>query len=110
MRFKKLRLLVGISLILFIFIAGSIIVLGKLVDKKPIVQNNQDQNVILADSKQIAPKEIQNETKPIQPVKAVQNISPPTPIEQPKHKIVKPTPPPPEPVVVHHTRRRTRAS
>ena len=111
MRFKKLRLSVGIALILFIFIAGNIIAFGKLVDKSYMVQSdNQDQNAILVDPKQIAPKEIQTETKPIQPVEEVQNSSPPEPIEQPKPKVVEPTPPPPEPVVVHHHRRRTRAS
>lgn len=92
MRFKKLRLSVGIALILFILIIGSIIVFGKLVNKKPIVQsNNHNQNMLLVDTKQIEPKEIPNETKPIQPVVEVQNSSPP------------------ESVVVHH-RIRTRAS
>ena len=106
MRFKKLRLSVGIALILFILIAGNIIAFGKLVDKKPIVQSNNS-DTILVDPKQIAPKKIQTETKPIQPIVEVQNSSLSAPIEQPK--VVEPTPPPPKPVVVHH-QRRTRAS
>jgi len=64
MRFKKLRLSVGITMILFIFIAGSIIALGKLDENDSGVQSdNQAQNIILVDPKQIAPKEIQTETK-----------------------------------------------
>ena len=92
MRFKKLRLSVGIALILFIFMAGNIIVFGKLIDKNYILQlnDNSNQNVILVDLKQISPREIQNETKPIQPLGDVQNSPPPAP-------------------VIHHTTR-TRAS
>jgi len=109
MRFKKLRLSVGIALVLFILIAGNIIAFGKVVDKKQIVQSaNQDQNVILVDPKQIAPKDIQTETKPIQPVGDVQNSPPSEPVEQPTSKVVEPTPPPAP--VVHHSTRRTRAS
>jgi len=95
MRFKKLRLSVGIALILFIIIVGNIIIFGKLVDKSYMVQSdNQNQNAILVDSKHIAPKDIQTETKQI---------------EKPEPNVFEPTPPPPEPVVVHHYRR-TRAS
>ena len=89
MRFKKLRLSVGIALVLFILIVGNIIVFGKLADNSYMSQsNNTDQNSILVDSKQIASKETQTETNPIQSVDEVQDSSPP---------------------VVHHSRR-TRAS
>ena len=64
MRFKKLRLSVGIALILFIFIVGNIIIFGKLVDKKPIAKsNNSDQNAVLIDPKQMESKNIPTETK-----------------------------------------------
>ena len=93
MRFKKLRLSVGIALILFILIAGNIIVFGKLIDKDSIFQlNNPDNDDILVDPKQMVPEGIQTETKPTQPEDDVQNN------------------PPPAPPIVHHNRRRTRAS
>ena len=111
MRLKKLRLLVGITMILFIFIAGSIIVLGKLGENNSGVQSDkQAQSILLVDPRQIAQKEIQTETNVIKLGEEDKNTPPTKPIEDPKPKVVEPAPIPPEPVVVHHHRRRTRAS
>ncbi len=109
MRFKKLRISVGIALVIFIFIIGNIIVFGKLVDKNSNVQvNNLDQNTVLVDPKKIVPQEPLIETKTEPPVEVTQKTVDTTPTEQPKPKIVE-SAPNPEPVVVH-TSRRTHAS
>jgi hypothetical protein len=104
MRFKKLRFSVGIALIVFIFVAGDIIFVGKLVEKAQI--NNPSQTVTLVDPKTISPQVIPVETVASEPANDVQNTTVST--GQASTKVAEPVPAP-QPIVVHTTRR-TRAS
>lgn len=68
MRFKKLRLIIGIILIIFIFMVGNTIIFGKLIDKDSIKQpKNQSQELFLVDPKNTPVQDIQVEITPQPP-------------------------------------------
>ena len=73
MRFKKLRFLVGISLVMFILIAGSIIVFGTLMEKISAIKDSiPDQSFDSADPKMVAPQNTQGITQ-TESIKSTQN-------------------------------------
>ena len=121
MSFTKLRIFVGIALVLFIFVAGNIIVLGKMTGKASVI----DQTLTQVDPKKVLPQDIVADVKPAPepPAPKAVDVPPPKPTPPPvvtAQPPVKPTPPPvetappPQPVqpvpVVVHRQRRTRAS
>ncbi len=96
MRFRKLRFAVGIALIVFLFVAGSIVVLGKLTNAP-----GNDLSVVDPKAAFHAVPAAQNTT-----VAPESSPEPPAPVKQ---TVPQNTPAPaPQPVV--HLTRRTRAS
>ena len=64
MRFKKLRVAVGVSIVIFIFLVGTVLYMGQLSDKSKITGQNTDlqTNIVPAVSgnKNDIPQSIQN--------------------------------------------------
>jgi len=94
MRFKKLRLAVGISLIVFMIAVGNIILIGEKTKIKHLLEDNEDDDKGFEDTNLVDPKALEPET-PQTPIETTTNTNTqtqqPTPVEQ--------TPPP----VVHQT-------
>jgi len=96
MRFKKLRISVGIALIIFIFVVGNIILFGQLTKDKSLVKDLSDQNFITI---------TENQNPPSQKMKTITNNENINQINEPVLKNDSPA----EPVIIH-TKIKTRAS
>ena len=113
MRFKKLRISVGVALIIFILLIGNIIVFGELVKDKSSVKSSLDQNLFaMLDDKKLISQNFTIETQPKldtspqsnQEIKNANNKNT-NPTSKPIPKVL-----PPSNQIIVHTKLRTRAS
>ena len=108
MRFKKLRIMVGVSMLLFLFIVSNIYLFGFV--QSSWEKSHANEVPLLPDNVQKTLATIQNVPEPVQkPEPLVVIPDPPAEIAQPSEPAPKPSSPPPKPVVIHTTRR-SRAS
>lgn len=94
MKFKKLRLAVGIALVIFIFVIGNIIIFGEMTKGTQTSANSQD-NLKLGDPKIVLPSATQDKVNNSSSGGTQTTTSPP---------------PAPPPTTVVHTTRTTGAS
>jgi len=121
MRFKKLRISIIIALVLFIFVAGSIIVFGEIAKNQQLPSVTQTQNFVaptdnrnnitqqIANSQTAVTATPQNKSTTVTKTDAVNNTQPVKIQKSAKTLYVSPAQPPPQPVIYHPVRR-TRAS
>lgn len=121
MRLKKLRISIMIALVLFIFVAGSIIVFGEIAKNQSLPTVTQTQNLVaptdnrntvtqqIANSQTVVAATPQNKSTTTTKTDTGSNKQP-VKIKKPtKTRYVSPTQPPPQPVIPPPVRR-TRAS
>ncbi|NOZ80621.1 MAG: hypothetical protein GXP63_03015 [DPANN group archaeon] len=117
MRFKRLRISVGIALIVFFFVVGNIIVSGTLAKDDRLVRELPAQNVAaITDPKELPAQKIvimSNAALPEENAE-MKETTKNAKVARPAKKavqtsVVEPASPPPPQTIIHH-RRRTRAS